>query len=59
MTPTEPLGVAQVSVEKPASVRARLAEERRDLQHLAWLAGYEACKRGKQMHSPYAREHHT
>jgi len=49
-------GMSTIRVPKPEAVRAALAEERREIRDRAWIEGYEACKIGKQMHSPYAKE---
>jgi hypothetical protein len=37
----------------------RAKADRQEIRHRAWIEGYEACKRGDQMHSPYAREHQS
>lgn len=47
---------ATVRIEKPDVVRARMEARERAGKHEAWLAGYEACERGEQKHSPYRGE---
>ena len=51
------MGYSEDQLRACGTREEQMARDVRRKKHNAWIEGYEACRRGEQMHSPYREEH--